>query len=115
MIALDWMIFGNGHGMKSPFWDDVFYWLHDQTRGGTGEGGRFYSWIGGHGAQLASREWRMPPPGTRRRLAGREFVVFQASRRLLRVEVSWAMVRLPNDIDEANAAIRELKRDLGGV
>lgn len=108
MIALDWMIFGNGHGMKSPHWDDTFYWLHDQFKQG-----RFYSWVGGLGAQLTSREWRMPRPGTRRQLAGREFVVFQASRRWFRVEVSWAMVRLPEDIDEAHAAIRDLKRDLG--
>lgn len=115
MIALDWMLFGNGYGMKSPYCDDIFYWLHDYTDSNTRQRGCFYQWIGGFGAQLTSREWRMPKPGTRRRIAGRNFVVFQASRRLLRVEVSWAMVDLPKDIDEANAAIRSLKGDLGTV
>jgi hypothetical protein len=35
MIALDWMLFGNGHGMKSPYCDDIFYWLHDYADSNT--------------------------------------------------------------------------------
>jgi hypothetical protein len=101
-LWLDWRLFGNGRGLASPYCDDVFYWLD----------GRFYKWIGGLGAQLQSYEWRIPKPGTRRRLVGREFVVFQASRNMLRVSVSWQIVGLSRDLNAANAEIRQLHSDL---
>ncbi len=101
-LWLDWKLFGNGRGMASPYFDDVFYWLD----------GRFYRWIGGLGAQLESHEWRVPAPGTRRKLAGHEFVVFQASRRWLRVSASWQLARLPNDLAGQHTAIDQLRSDL---
>lgn len=110
MFWLDWKLFGNGHGLASPYWDDVFYWLVD-TNGGRdrrGRGGRFYHWIGGFGAQLASIEWRTPKPGTTRRLLGHDFLVFSASRKWLRVEVSWTLSKRPLSIED----IRSLKQEL---
>lgn len=108
-LTLDQWIFGNGHGLKSPYFDDIYLWLVDtKPAERSGSNGRRYTWIGGIGAQLRSFEWRVPKPGTRRILAGREFVVFNATRRGLRVDVSWALVGLPRSLDEANAAIREL-------
>jgi hypothetical protein len=93
MIRLDWLLFGNGFGMASPYHDDVFYWLADTSheRDLKGSHSRFYRWIGGLGAQLDSYEWRRPPAGTRRCLFGHEFVVFQTSRSFLRVRCSWAV------------------------
>jgi len=112
-LALDFLIFGNGYGLKSPLNDDLFFWLVDTKPAGR-EGGRgsLYNWIGGLGAQLRNRQWRMPKPGERRRLAGHEFVAFNAWRQWVRVDVSWALVDLPKDLDEAHAAIRQLKADL---
>lgn len=95
---LDWKLFGNGHGMASPYCDDVFYWLS----------GRFYRWFGGLGAQLSSIEWFAPPAGTRRRLFGHEFVVFRTSRKLVRVEVSWELAGGVRDF----AHVTELKTQL---
>jgi hypothetical protein len=102
IMWLDHLIFGNGYGLGSPYFDQRFYWLS----------GQLYTWIGGFGAQLQSFQWVHPKPGERRMLAAREFVAFNSSRRWLRVSVSWSMVGLPHGIDEANAAIRGLKRDL---
>lgn len=112
-LTLDQWIFGSGHGLKSPYFDDIYFWLVDTSasQGGgkrSAANGQRYTWIGGLGAQLRSFEWRTPKPGTRRLLAGREFVVFNASRRGLRVDVAWKLVDLPRPLDEANAAIREL-------
>ena len=81
IFPLDWALFGNGRGMASPAWDDVFYWL----------GGRFYRWIGGLGAQLESYEWRAPPAGTRRSLFGHEFVIYTCDRRWMRVRCCWTL------------------------
>lgn len=102
IIALDHLIFGNGYGLKAPYYDSVYYWLD----------GEFYTFSYGLGAQLNSIQWTHPKPGERRTLAGRGFVVFQSRRRWLRVRVSWAMTRLPDDLDKANAEIRKLKADL---
>lgn len=90
MFWLTWKLFGNGYGLGSPYWDDVFYWL----------GGRFYHWTGGFGAQLHSYEWAAPKAGTRRRLFGEPFVVFQTRRKFLLVEVSWAHVPVVRDAEE---------------
>lgn len=116
LLALDHAIFGNGFGKASPYHDARYFWLVDtyqQQR--AGRNGQLYLWSGGFGAQLRSIQWTHPRPGERRRLAGREFVAFQSSRRWFRVEVSWALVGLPKDINEANAVLRELERDLGRV
>lgn len=110
-LALDFWIFGNGWGLAQPHCDGRFYWLNDTTahhkRTAT-----FYTTIGGFGAQLRSFQWTHPRAGERRRLCGHDFVVFQSHRRWMRVEVSWAMTRMPDDIDGKNAAIRELEKDL---
>ena len=82
MFWLDFKLFGNGHGLGSPYFDDVFYYLD----------GKFYTWFGGFGAQLQSIEWFTPNPGTRRRLMGHNFVVFNSTRKFLRVRVSWAII-----------------------
>jgi hypothetical protein len=113
-LWLDFKIFGDGNGLKSPYFDDTFHWMVDTSRGRAGGKGTLYNWIGGHGAQFRSREWRMPRPGTRRRLRGRDYVVFGAERRwLVRVEVWWALARLPSDLEEANILLRQIKRELG--
>lgn len=96
---LDWKLFGNGYGMASPFCDDVFYWLS----------GRFYRWAGGLGAQLHSIEWFAPKAGTRRKLFGHEFVVFQVRRKWIRVEVSWALARGVKEYSEVKALEQQLK------
>lgn len=115
MFTLDWKLFGNGRGMKSPYWDDVFYWLRDTYgRSRNKAKGRFYRQSGWFGCQLASVEWRMPRPGERRMLAGYEFVVFSARRKWFRVEVSWAMTGMGRlTIDEQNERIRRMIADLG--
>lgn len=102
-IWLDFLLFGNGFGTGAPFWDTTFYW----------KGGRFYTFMHGHGAQLHSFEWTVPYPGTRRTIGGKKFEAFSAHRKGPRVHVSWAWVDLPRDLDEANAAIRQLRADMG--
>lgn len=114
IVWLDHLIFGNGHGLASPYCDSHFYWLN----------GEVYHWIGGHGAQLASFQWTHPKPGERRIIRGVEFQVFRSDRKWLtvgpgglrlfplpiaRVEVTWAMVGFPHNINLANAALACLK------
>lgn len=101
-LSLDHLIFGNGYGMKTPACDGVLFWLS----------GRLYTWIGGLGAQLRSTQWTHPKPGERRTLAGYRFVVFNSSRRWIRVETSWALVELPDKLEDANEKIRALKKCL---
>jgi hypothetical protein len=113
IVWLDQRIFGNGHGLKSPYWDDVYYWLS----------GDFYTWSGWFGAQLQSFQWRHPKAGERRRLAGREFRALHSNREFLwlwivplpicRVRVAWSGVGLPKPIAEANEALRKLQTELG--
>ncbi|WP_316207434.1 hypothetical protein [Bradyrhizobium sp. SZCCHNR3118] len=117
MLWLDHKIFGNGHGMKSPYWDNRFYWLS----------GKLYTWIGGFGAQLESRQWRHPKPGEQRILGDRIFRPFNSHRQFLwlfrdslfpiptpicRVSVSWA-TNLPADLDERNFCLSEFQCRLG--
>jgi hypothetical protein len=103
ILWLDHLIFGNGHGMASPLSDERFYWLS----------GELYTFGHGLGAQLRSVQWRHPRPGERRLLCRREFVVFSSRRRWGRVEVYWALVGLPHDLDDAHAALRQLETRLG--
>lgn len=113
MLWLDHLIFGNGRGICSPYFDNTFYWLVD-TSGGRGAGrGRLYTYFGGFGAQMRSMEWRAPKAGTCRQLAGVTFTVFSVTRRGPRVDVAWAM-RLPDDIDLANAKLRDFRERLSG-
>lgn len=102
MLWLDHLLFGNGHGLRSPYFDNRFYWLS----------GRLYTWIGGFGAQLQSVQWAHPKPGEERKLAGRIYRPFHSSRSGPRVRVSWA-TRLPDDINAANALLQDIKRTLG--
>lgn len=103
VLWLDHAIFGNGHGIRSPHWDNVFYWLS----------GELYTFFPGLGAQLTSWQWFKPAPGERRKLAGRDYVIWSAHRRWFRVECKWALARLPHDLNEANALLREVKSELG--
>ena len=109
-------VFGNGFGMGAPFWDQTFYWLVDTSEGRDSGKGRFYSWIGGHGAQLTSFEFFCPRGGTERILAGRKFTVFNVSRGRfgLMWSVAWA-TPLPQGIDKANAELRAIKDALGNI
>ena len=99
ILKLDHLIFGNGFGLKSPFFDNVFYLLS----------GDLYTFSYGLGAQLTSIQWTHPKPGERRTLAEREFVVAYSSRSWLRVRVEWTMVGMPNDLDGMHSKIQELQ------
>lgn len=108
-LWLDHALFGNGRGLKSPYFDNQFYWIVDTSRRRRGQ---IYTWIGGFGAQLASREWFMPRPGTERHLFGRTFRVFQAHRKGLRVEVSWSATHLRGcDYADINLLKREMMQN----
>lgn len=111
MNRLDWWIFGNGWGMKSPYCDDTFYWLVDTSCGRRKGRGAFYRGSFGYGAQLQSIQWTHPKPGEQRILCGRRFRPFRSTRKWGRVEVSWAM-DLPRDLNEAREALAHLERDL---
>lgn len=102
IVWLDHLIFGNGHGLKSPYFDDRYYWLN----------GQFYTWSGWLGSQLQSFQWTHPRGGEVRKLAGRDYRVFQSVRRGLRVRVTWA-TRLPDNLDAANALLRKIQLELG--
>ena len=86
ITALDHWLFGNGKGMKSPFCDDIFYWLN----------GEAYLFSTGLGAQLYSFQWTTPKPGEQRLLRGKLFTVFLTERRGLRVMVSWSLPGRPS-------------------
>lgn len=103
ILWLDHLIFGNGHGLATPYFDGRFYWLS----------GRLYTFSGGLGAQLTSYEWRHPKAHERRILCGREFKPFHSRRSWLRVRISWAWVDLPRDLNAANEALRELADEIG--
>lgn len=112
MIWLDFKIFGNCHGLKSPYFDDTFFWLvdtKDQDR--NPKNGRFYKWIGGLGAQLNSFEWFMPAPGTQRNLSGFRFKVFNARRQFLRVNVAWGLCTCGQITHDDLAALKKNLQD----
>lgn len=84
------LFFGNGRGLKSPFLDDKFYYLVDTYKKQRHErNGKLYTWVGGYGAQLRCFEWRRVPEGTKRVLAGKEWVLLNQSKRGLMYETSW--------------------------
>ncbi|YBW39858.1 hypothetical protein ACMYR2_2385 [Nitrobacter sp. TKz-YC01] len=118
MFWFDHKIFGNGFGLRSPHFDNRFYWLS----------GRLYTWVGGFGAQLQSIQWTHPNAGEERIIAGKRFKPLHSTRVFLwlwrdklfsiptpvsRVCVAWSWVDLPDDLDAANAALRELKNKIG--
>jgi len=114
MLWLDFLLFGNGYGMQSPYHDDKFYWLVDTNqKDRKGKNGRLYRFCGGLGAQLQSYEWFAPPAGTRRTLCGVEYKINYTIRYcLLRVECSWEAVDAPPGLDAKHAYIRMLKSEL---
>jgi hypothetical protein len=114
MLSLDFKIFGNGYGLGAPYHAQTFYWLPYFQEVGGERLGDFYTFVGGFGAQLTSRQWFHPTPGERRLIKGRWYSPFQSHRRWLRVEVSWA-TKLPEGINEANAEIRKIKNELTSV
>lgn len=85
MLRLDFAIFGNGRGLKAPYFSQRFYWLVDPRTGR----GTFYTWVGGFGAQLSSFQWTHPRAGESRYLSGMYFKPFCSSRQWFRVRVSW--------------------------
>lgn len=118
MLWLDHKIFGNGRGLRSPYCDNRFYWLS----------GEIYTFMQGLGAQLHSFQWRHPRPGEERKLFGYRFRPLHSSREFLwlwrdsvfpiptpicRVSVAWSRVDLPDDINQANAALREMAKEVG--
>ena len=108
-IWLDMLIFGSGFGLGAPYWDQRFYWLCD----GRAQRSRFYTWIGGYGAQLQSFAWRHPKAGTEIEIAGERLRIFSSHRRWIRVRCSWALVRLPHGLDEQRSAIDRFQKRLG--
>lgn len=115
IVWLDHLIFGNGFGLKSPSCDAKFYWLD----------GELYTWNGWFGAQLQSFQWRHPNAGERRKLIFREFKPVHSERMyrwlwgivpipIGRVRIAWACA-LPKGIDEANASLREMQKELEGL
>ena len=105
-LWLDHKLFGNGRGLKSPYFNDTYFWLRDEMR--PQSKGRLYTWMGGFGAQLHSIEWFAPHPDTCRRLFGQEFKVFNVSRCWLKVRVAWAATRQFKDYEEVRALERQL-------
>ena len=118
ILWLDHKIFGNGHGLGSPYFDNKFYWLSDQL----------YTFMHGFGAQLHSIQWRHPNAGEERRLFGYRFRPLHSTRQFLwlfrdsmfaiptpicRVIISWGRVDLPKGIDEANAELRHMAKQVG--
>lgn len=99
-MLIDFWIFGSGRGLGAPTCDQTFYWLN----------GRFYTWIGGFGAQLQSIEWRCPRPGDRRVLSGTVFRPFSADRKWGKWRVSWVVDGPQLSLE----AIREMRKHLGG-
>src|SRR3546814_793130 len=104
VMALDFAIFGNGRGMSAPYFAQTFYWLPYKLDGDTRDTrrGAFYTYLGGFGAQLYSRQWRHPNAGEVRIIKGRRFRPLHSHRRWLRVAIAWT-TSLPRDIDQANA------------
>lgn len=117
MLWLDHKIFGSGRGMRSPYFDNRFYWLS----------GRLYTHMNGLGAQLHSTQWRHPNAGEVRRLDGREYRPLHSTRQfwwlfrdswfaiplpIARVQVAWS-TDLPKPLDEAHATLRDIEKSLG--
>lgn len=99
--AIDFRIFGNGHGFAAPYFDQPFYWL-------SGEFYTFNAWLG---AQLHSVQWRHPRAGEERNICGVPFRPFSSHRKRGRVYVSWA-TKLPEDINAANDWLAQFERHL---
>ena len=108
-LWLDMLLFGSGYGLGAPYWDQKFYWLCD----GETQRARFYTWIGGYGAQLQSFSWRHPRAGTEIQIAGERLRIFSSHRRWIRVRCSWALVRLPPELDDSRLAIERFRNRLG--
>lgn len=102
ILPLDHFIFGNGYGLKTPYFNDAYYWLS----------GELYKYNGWLGSQFSSFQWTHPKPHERRILLGREFKPGYSERRIGRVIVSWCMSDMSDDISEAQEQIRVLKSEL---
>lgn len=101
-LPLDHWIFGNGHGFKSPFWDNRFLWLD----------GELYTFNGWLGAQLHSVQWTHPKAQEERLLNGLRFRPFSSHRKWGRVYVSWRWADLPMPLPRSNLALEELRSSL---
>lgn len=114
IMWLDFWLFGNGRGLKSPFSDDRFYWLVDKYQKERNEkNGQLYTFSHGFGAQLTSFQWTHPNAGEERLLAGYSFRPLHSIRIGPRVKVSWKCMDLPKDLDGLNDKIREIEKSLG--
>lgn len=106
-MMLDFWLFGNGHGLKSPRASDKFYWLVCETS----NKGKFYNWSGWYGSQLSCFQWTHPKCAERRRLMGRDFRCTGSRRKFIRVRTTWTFDP-SNNLDEANTEIRQLESEL---
>lgn len=88
IIWLDHLLFGNGRGLKSPCFDNDFYWLKDRNSGKS----EIYVWSGWFGSQLKSFQWKYPCVGEERVLCGETFIPKSATTRFGRVMVNWGLV-----------------------
>lgn len=105
-LWLDHLIFGNGHGMATPYWRGSFYWLDHEL----------YWRTGAFGSQLASVQWSTPAPQERRTLLpGRTFQPYSASRRWGRCLVTWRAVDFPADLNQGHAYLQQLDHDLANL
>jgi hypothetical protein len=112
---LDLATFGNGFGYGAPFFDQRFFWMVDTKDAERSQrNGRLYTFNAWRGAQLHSTQWTHPRAGERRRLSGREYVVYQSSRRWFRVMVSWRLVDLDRckTLDEEHALLATVEKEL---
>lgn len=91
--------------MKSPYFDNHFYWL----------AGELYTFNGWFGAQLTSFQWTHPRPQERRELSGYRFAPFNSYRRRGRVMVTWSCETLPSDTAEALTYLKKMEHDIGNV
>jgi hypothetical protein len=114
-INLDLATFGSGYGYSAPFSDQRFFWLVDTKDAERApRNGRFYTFNAWLGAQLHSTQWTHPRAGERRRLSGRDYVVYQSHRRWLRVMVAWRLVELDRcrTLDDKNSLLAVVEKEL---
>ena len=106
IVWLDHLAFGNGHGMKSPFSNNMFYWLS----------GDMYTFFAGYGAQFTSWRWFFPDENEKVVLeigdSTYTLVPFSSRRNWLRVIVTWRCLEMPDNFLEQGFFLTKLKNEL---
>lgn len=107
ILWLDHWIFGNGFGLRSPYYDDIFYWLKDAYT----DKSELYTFWPGFGAQLHSIQWYKPKRFETRMICGRELCAVNWKTAWGRVYISWGLSGGGADLEE----IRAFGKSLGGA